>query len=343
MAKDHDLQVLRGTKAALVSYGALLPGQHYFCTDTKESFVGDGTTNVFVNRCMTGVYASRPIAANAGRFYFVTGGGTNDGSLYLDTGAAWVKVNFTGLAEIPGTLDDVTDGSMYAKVLKADVTAGHVNKVSDGTNTKTAAEIKTHIDDASKHRVINDSSASPTELWSAQKIRNELDLARAGQEYQDSVKDQHLATPPSSPVAGDRYIVAASPTGAWAGKTGQIAEWSGSAWTFVVPKVGTTAIVDDEAKQYTYNGTAWVRTGGALQTVTAGNGLTGGGTADSVSLAVGAGNGIAVASTSVSAKPGKGIVVNATGIEANIDADSIIYDAANGNRLKVGAIDCGTL
>jgi hypothetical protein len=103
-----------------------------------------------------------------------------------------------------------------------------------------------------------------------------------------------------------------------------------------------TCIVDDESKQYTYNGTSWVRTGGALQTITAGNGLTGGGTAETVTLTVGAGNGITVGPGAVSAKAGKGVLVNATGIETNIDTDSIVYDAANGNRLMVAAIDGGT-
>lgn len=336
------IKVRRGTKAELVARGALLAGEMGFCTDTKEVYIGDGTANLFVGRVMMGPYASRPSAAVAGRYYFVTGGGTNNAYLYLDDGTQWVRINAIGLADLTGTLDNVADGSTYGKVLKADLTGGHVSKVSDGTNTKTAAEIKTHIDDATKHRVINDTGVGSTDLWSAQKIKNELDLARAGQEYQDSVKDQNLAAPPATPAAGDRYIVAASPTGAWAGKAGQIAEWSGSAWIFVAPTVGMTAIVDDEAKQYTWNGTIWVRSGGALQTVTAGNGLTGGGQADTVALHVGAGNGIDVAADTVSAKPGKGIVVNATGIEASIDADSIVYDTANGNRLMVAVIDGGT-
>lgn len=342
MTVAQTIRIRRGTKAELAARGALLSGELGFCTDTKEVYIGDGSANLFVGRAMMGPYASRPGAASAGRYYYVTGAGDNAGYLYLDNGTQWVRINAQGLGDLSGTLDEVSDGSVYAKVLKADISGGHVNKVSDGTNTKTAAEIRAHLDDATKHRIINDSGTAITELWSAQKIRNELDLARAGQEYQDSVKDQHLAAPPSSPAAKDRYIVAASPTGAWSGKTGQIAEWSGSTWSFVAPTVGMTCIVDDEVKQYTWNGTAWVRSGGALQTVTAGNGLIGGGQADTVMLTVGQGNGITVGSTAVSAKAGRGIVVNTTGIEAYIDADSLVYDAANGNRLTVAAIDGGT-
>ena len=44
-----------------------------------------------------------------------------------------------------------------------------------------------------------------------------------------SVKDRDLAAPPGSPAEGDRYIVAASPTGAWAGHAGDIAVSAGTA------------------------------------------------------------------------------------------------------------------
>ncbi|RAV19719.1 DUF2793 domain-containing protein [Paenibacillus contaminans] len=336
------IRIRRGTKAELVARGALLAGEMGFCTDTKEVYVGDGTANTLVGRVMTGPYASRPSAAVSGRYYFVTGGGANNGYLYLDDGALWVRMNALELSDLNGTLDNIAEGATYGRVKKTDLTGGSVNKVSDGTKTATAAQIRDHIDDATKHRVINDSGSSVTDLWSAQKIKNELDLARAGQEYQDSVKDKDLATPPASPAAKDRYIVGASPTGVWTGKVNNIAEWTGSAWSFIAPTTGMTCIVDDESKQYTYNGTSWVRTGGALQTITAGNGLTGGGTAETVTLTVGAGNGITVGPGAVSAKAGKGVLVNATGIETNIDADSIVYDAANGNRLMVAAIDGGT-
>lgn len=333
--------IMRGTKAQLLAHGAMQSGEMGFCTDTKEVYIGDGSSNLFVGRVMTGPYASRPSASSSGRMYYVTTG-ENDGSLYLDTGATWVKVNVTGYSDISGNLDDISNGSTYGKVRNTELTDGRVSRVSDGTNTKTAAEIRTHMDNAALHRQINDSGVTTTNLWSAQKIKNELDLARAGQEYQDSVKDKDLAAPPGSPAVKDRYIIATSPTGAWASRANQIAEWSGSAWVFIVPTVGMTCYVDDEQRQNTWNGTAWVRSGGAHQTINAGNGLTGGGQADIVTLTVGAGNGITVASTSVSARPGKGILVNATGIEVNIDGGSIIYDTANGNRLMVAVIDGGS-
>lgn len=332
---------MRGTKTQLLAHGALQSGEMGFCTDTKEVFIGDGASNVPIGRVMSGAYAARPSAASAGRMYYVTTG-ENVGRLYLDTGSTWTNVNVIGLSDLTGTLDDINEGVIHGKVLKSELTNGRVSQISDGTNTKTAAQIKKHIDDITLHRTINDAALGPTDLWSAQKIANAIELAKRGMEPQDSVKDRDLVTPPTTPSAKDRYIVGASPTGAWAGKTNNIVEWSGSAWLFFVPDVGWTTYVDDEQKIYSWNGTAWVRTGGALQTITAGNGLTGGGQADTVTLTVGAGNGITVAASAVTAKPGKGILVNSTGIEASIDSDSIIYDASNGNRLKVAVVDGGT-
>lgn len=337
MARKQLITIYQGLKANLAS-ASLQSGEMAFCTDTKEVFIGDGTNPIAVGRALSGTEAARPNAGNQGRLYYVIAG-TNMGYIYFDNGSAWVRINAQKLSEMTGTLDDISDGSTYARIKKSDVTNGQVNKVSDGTNTKTAAEIKTHIDDATKHRTINDSNTSTTGLWSSQKIHNEIELAKRNIEPQASVKNRITTTPPTSPVAGDRYIISTSATGDWSGKGNQIAEYQTS-WTYYTPAVGWTAYVDDEQKVYSWNGTAWVRTGGALQTITAGNGLTGGGQSDTVTVHVGAGNGITVSADAVTAKAGKGIVVNSTGIEANIDGSSIIY--GTDNKLTVSIIDGGT-
>lgn len=71
-----------------------------------------------------------------------------------------------------------------------------------------------------------------------------------------SVVDKDLATPPSSPVAGALYIVAASPTGAWAGQAKSLTYFD-QVWRFIVPPTGTRVWVQDEASDYLFNGTAW--------------------------------------------------------------------------------------
>ncbi len=71
------------------------------------------------------------------------------------------------------------------------------------------------------------------------------------------VLDKDLASPPGSPAEGSRYIVAAGPTGAWAGQAAKIAAYQDGAWMFYPPGEGWLAWVADEDKLYVYSGTAW--------------------------------------------------------------------------------------
>lgn len=75
------------------------------------------------------------------------------------------------------------------------------------------------------------------------------------------VLDNTISTPPGSPSVGDAYIVAASPTGAWAGQTNTIATWNGSSWAFYSPATNDKTIVTtgtNAGVSYFYNGSAWV-------------------------------------------------------------------------------------
>lgn len=47
--------------------------------------------------------------------------------------------------------------------------------------------------------------------------------------------------PPVSPVTGDMYALGAAPTGAWAGRAGNLAQWTGAAWQFTPPGTGWLA------------------------------------------------------------------------------------------------------
>jgi hypothetical protein len=78
------------------------------------------------------------------------------------------------------------------------------------------------------------------------------------------VIDMDLATPPSSPAVGARYIVAASPTGAWAGQAGRIAIWRDGIWIFQVPQNGWLAFVETRQAYVYANGTSWLPFGGSL-------------------------------------------------------------------------------
>lgn len=73
-----------------------------------------------------------------------------------------------------------------------------------------------------------------------------------------SVKDRDLTAPPAEPADGDRYIVAAAATGAWAGHDTQIAHYvSPTGWQFYAPARGWLCFVVDEMKLQIWNGSEW--------------------------------------------------------------------------------------
>ncbi len=74
---------------------------------------------------------------------------------------------------------------------------------------------------------------------------------------QCAVLDKDLASPPSSPALGARYIVAASPSGLWSGKAGTIATWQDGAWRHFPPRAGFVAFVVDESSLHIFDGTSW--------------------------------------------------------------------------------------
>lgn len=94
--------------------------------------------------------------------------------------------------------------------------------------------------------------------------------------WQGPVDDRAINSPPGSPTTGYRVIVGNAPTGAFIGHSGEIAQWSGSAWAFTTPKHGTIVNVKDENEPYkqTATSTPWVWTlvdsggGGGLPTPT---------------------------------------------------------------------------
>ena len=67
-----------------------------------------------------------------------------------------------------------------------------------------------------------------------------------------------LAAPPASPGEGDRYLVAASATGAWLGHSGHIAFREAGSWRFAIPKAGWRLWVQAESLFLLFDGTVWI-------------------------------------------------------------------------------------
>lgn len=71
-----------------------------------------------------------------------------------------------------------------------------------------------------------------------------------------AVLDRTRTAPPASPLPGDRHLVAAGASGAFAGHEGEIALYD-SGWRFLAPRAGWRAYVAAEARSLLFDGTAW--------------------------------------------------------------------------------------
>jgi hypothetical protein len=72
-----------------------------------------------------------------------------------------------------------------------------------------------------------------------------------------AVISRALATPPGAPAHGDRYLIAISATGAWAGHDGELAFYQDGVWRFAEPRTGWRLWSIDEEKFFVFDGTLW--------------------------------------------------------------------------------------
>ena len=142
-----------------------------------------------------------------------------------------------------------------------------------------------------------------------------------------TVVDKDLATPPASPAPSALYIVAASPSGAWAGKAMHLAYYD-QVWRFIAPVSGMLMWVQDESLDYRFNGTAWIAVSGS-----AGGAITGPATSTSTAL-------VRWNSTTGAAVQNSGILVdasnNVTGA-ASIASGAVTVTSAAASAFAVGA------
>lgn len=74
---------------------------------------------------------------------------------------------------------------------------------------------------------------------------------------QMAVISRTVTTSPASPADGDRYIVAAGATGAWATWDLNIAYYVDGAWMKLIPQTGWLAWIEAEATHVRWDGSAW--------------------------------------------------------------------------------------
>lgn len=82
-------------------------------------------------------------------------------------------------------------------------------------------------------------------------------LRRLDTVVQLSIEDRTRSTPPGSPSEGARYIVGASPSGAWRNQAQSVAGYIDGAWTFFDPLPGWLAYVKDENVLVYFDGANW--------------------------------------------------------------------------------------
>ncbi|WP_052003583.1 DUF2793 domain-containing protein [Microvirga sp. BSC39] len=72
-----------------------------------------------------------------------------------------------------------------------------------------------------------------------------------------AVKERHRTAPPAAPEEGDRFLVGANTTGAFARHEGQIALFDLGIWRFFTPRPGWRAYVENEDLVVVFDGTEW--------------------------------------------------------------------------------------
>lgn len=79
------------------------------------------------------------------------------------------------------------------------------------------------------------------------------------------VENQTTNAPPGSPTIGVAYIIGPSPTGSWAGQATKIAICeNGSTFTIYTPTNGWSAYDKAQNNTYTFTGSAWISSAGAI-------------------------------------------------------------------------------
>ena len=177
----------------------------------------------------------------------------NDTTNKLDFTVSTATNTVLGIASFDSADFDVAAGAVSIKdnSITVDYLAHNIDATGIGFNA-----------DKIDGRDVSDSGTSTSDLWTAAKIIDYVGQFSVGLDWQDSVLDKDLDTPPGSPAVGARYLVswpAAAATGTWTGHDNELAEWNGSAWVFTPVSEGMAMWIEDEDIVYTYNGTDWVK------------------------------------------------------------------------------------
>lgn len=142
-------------------------------------------------------------------------------------------------------IQGVTDSTIHSKFLLLDGTRAMTGDLAMGTKKITGLGAPSDQTDAATKDYVDG-------------------LVTGGVDWQESVLDKDLTSPPGSPSPGDRYIVGIGATGAWSGHDNEIATRKTSSWSYMATNKGMTTWVEDEDIVYTWNGSSWVKMGSTM-------------------------------------------------------------------------------
>jgi len=75
---------------------------------------------------------------------------------------------------------------------------------------------------------------------------------------QSSVLGLEQTDPPAAPQEGEMYGLGAAVTGAWAGHSGDLAQWTNDNWSFLSPFKGMRVWNEEDSRLYAYTANTWV-------------------------------------------------------------------------------------
>lgn len=309
MSVKHKIQLRRGLKSELDQI-LLAVGELGFTTDTGEVWIGNGSKNILCGRALVGTKALRPIAGVAGRIYEATDekityidtgyiwkavgiaslDSIQDGSTYgrvrlteLNSGRVKQIQAVTQAMSISGDslASHLLNAALHREIDDSDVgpyilwssqfiEAKKADKVPPSlqNNIATLSEDGNILDSGLRR---NDTGTGTQDLWSANKITNEINSKASGLAWQEPIvvlnllsDEDHGGSPPGDPHYGDAYIVNNWGVGF---TNGEVREWDGIIWTNVdVLSEGLRALIgigaagtffgrDDTIAEY--DGSAW--------------------------------------------------------------------------------------
>lgn len=134
------------------------------------------------------------------------------------------RINGADTVDIGSGRRGFRDENLVAGVTGTEVTADFLNAIQE--------EIIKIVTEAG----LDPSASDWTQLWQALQVHG-LSTANRSRQWL-AVTSMTVSSPPASPASGDTYLIPSGASDAWSANVGKIAQWTGSAWSYLTPPDG---------------------------------------------------------------------------------------------------------